>query len=88
MNMQKVNYKDLSFRMSNKKMADVMYAILMTNAKIIGSSHMGWKDTRKQNGYNLAEVRIEIKPHMELEFEEHSGCKLETIEQIGGAAAY
>ena len=41
--------------------------------------------TRKQDAYNLCNMRIEIAPNNEPQFEEMTGCKLEPIEQIYGA---
>ncbi len=65
-------------------MADVMYAVFMTGARIICTFHMDWshKYTRKQNGYNSAEVRIDINPEKEIEFQEIAGVQLREIPQI------
>lgn len=78
-------YRDLSFRMSNTKMADVMYALLMTQAELTSSIHFGESYTRKQNSYNVAHTRIQIREIAIPVFEEITGLKLEIPPVIRGA---
>jgi hypothetical protein len=83
---QDMVYKDCSIRMSNNGMANFMYAVLMTSARVVSSFGLGIdRYTRKQNAYNFCDVRIEIKKHFILQFEELSGVKLREIEQISGS---
>lgn len=62
-------------RLSNKQMADVMYAIIMTRSKLTSSLSMCRGYTRKQNAYNMVDVMIEIDSDAEKEFLQLSGVK-------------
>lgn len=76
-------YKDCSLRMGSKKMADLLYAIIMTNSHIVGSYGTGiYEYTRKQNCYNFVELKIFIHPSMIQKFEELSGIKLKDPIQV------
>jgi hypothetical protein len=75
-------YKELSFRMSSKKMADIMYAILMTQAELTSSIHFGAEYTRKQNAYNEAHLHIHIREIAIPEFEELTGIKLKNPPRV------
>lgn len=79
------NYKDLEFKMSAKKMADVLYALIVCHGRPFSIFRLDQEQTRKQDTYNLCNMRIEIAPENEADFEEMSGCILEPIEQIYGA---
>ena len=61
--MQKEIHKVIKVRMSQSKMADLMYAIIMTGSKVKSTLTIGCeKYTRKQNSHNYAEVLIIIDP--------------------------
>lgn len=77
------NYKRISFRMSNKKMADILCALIQTHARIIETFHLGYEYTRQQRSYFNCEAIVEIAPQLEAEFETISGCRLETPQIIG-----
>lgn len=63
--------------MSQKVMANIMYAIIMTSAKITSSYTLAYQYTREQNSWNGADIMIEIYEKNIWKFEELSGIKLE-----------
>lgn len=82
-------YRDLHINMSTKKMADVLYAGIMTDAKFTTLWTLGGKSySRTQNARNGASIKVLIKEELISKFEELSGCKLETPQRIGGCNAY
>jgi hypothetical protein len=77
-------YRDCSIRMSNRAMADFMYAVIMCNARIVCTFTLSCdRYTRKQNAYNNASVRIELPESFIPQFEEISTITLEEIETVG-----
>lgn len=70
---------------SNVKMSKVMYALLITNSKLVNSSHLGLeKYTRKQNSGNRVDVVFEVEKDKLDVFEELSELKLRTSEDFQG----
>ena len=71
-------YMDCSIKMSQKAMANLLYAVIITQSDIPTSYGVGiYKCTRSQNSYNMVDVKIHIHPSKIDEFEELSGVKLE-----------
>jgi hypothetical protein len=66
-------------------MADVMYAVIMTEARITSTFTLGSQYTRKQNAYNNAWIKIHIQDTKIPLFEELSGIKLEEPQTVSGA---
>lgn len=83
--MRQNTYMDCSFRMSQAKMADVMYAMIMTHSRMVSTFTLSEKYTRKQNAYNNAWVKLHIEDKMIPLFEELSGLTLQKPEKISGA---
>jgi hypothetical protein len=79
-------YKDASFRMSKDRMADVMYAVIMTDARLVSTFTLGKEYSRKQNTYNNAWIKVHIEDTKIPLFEQLSGIKLEEPERISGAS--
>lgn len=76
-------YMDCMVRMSNKSMADFMYAVIMTNSSIVSTFGIGiYRYTRAQNRYNRVQVRVYITPVMIESFESISGIKLSEPIQV------
>lgn len=76
-------YRDCSIRMSQKSMASIMYAVIMTHANIPTTYGLGvYQFTRKQNSFNGVEIKIHIHESMIPLFEELSGVKLELPIQV------
>lgn len=70
-------------KLTDKQMSDVMYAILLTQAKLIQSYGVGiYKFDRKQNRGHSVDVVVEVE-NVEL-FEELSGVKLQTSAEFQG----
>ena len=78
-------YGYLKIEISDKKMAKLMYAILITKSKLVNCHHLGLeKYTRKQNSRNCVDLVIEVKEDQAQNFEELSGVKLKTKQQFQG----
>lgn len=76
-------YKVASMRMSNKKMADVMYAMVITSTKLTSSlGFMVKQYDRKQNAYNNIRLGFQIPRLRYEQFVELSGLTLEEPEQV------
>lgn len=74
---QEFVYKDCTVRLSNRAMADLMYAAIMTGAGLPTSFGGGiYEYDRKQNAYNSAQVKVYIHPKDIALFEELSGLEL------------
>lgn len=70
-------YMDAKIRMSQKAMANFMYAVIMTNCSIVTSYGVGiYEYNRKQNSYNNVDIKVLIPYTKIKEFQELSGCKL------------
>lgn len=70
-------YKVASFRMSKQKMSDVMYAIIMSKAKVTTSYGVGiYEYDRSQNAYNQVDFMLCIPKEKVNLFEELSGIEL------------
>ena len=54
-------YKEINFRLSTKIMSDLMYAIIITKARLISSFCLCYEYNRSQNSYNNASIIIEIE---------------------------
>lgn len=76
-------YMDCSIKMSQKAMANLLYAVIITHSDIPTTYGVGiYEYTRSQNSYNMVDVKIHIHPSKINEFEELSGVKLEKPIQI------
>lgn len=67
-------------------MADVLYALMMTQGELTSSFHFGYDYDRKQNAFHNADIRILIREIAIEEFEKLSGLKLTMPPKISGAA--
>lgn len=77
LNKNEYEYKDCSINLSTKKMADVLYAAIMTQSAITNSYGVGiYEYERSQNSYNGCDLKIHIHPSMIDKFEELSHIKL------------
>jgi hypothetical protein len=78
-------YGYLKIGISDKKMAKLMYAILITKSKLVNCHHLGLeKYTRKQNSGNGVDLVIELKADQVQKFEELAEVKLKTSEEFQG----
>ena len=76
-------YMDAGIKMSQKAMANLLYAVIMTHASIPTTFGIGiYGYTRSQNSYNLVDIKIHIHPSFIPLFEELSGVKLESPIQV------
>ena len=76
-------YMDCRIRMSQKAMADLLYAAIITHAGLPTSYGTGiYEYTRKQNSFNCALVKVHIHPDMIPTFEEYSGVTLEKPQSV------
>lgn len=74
-----------SISISDKKMAKVMYAILITKSKLVSCHHLGLEQyTRKQNGGNNVDIIIDINKEQVNYFEELSGVIINTSIEFQG----
>ena len=70
---------------SDKKMAKVMYSILLTQSKLVNSHHPSLTEyTRKQSSGFLVDVVIQIDDDKVKLFEELSEIKLKTSNEFQG----
>lgn len=70
-------------KLTDKQMSDVMYAILLTKAKLLNSYGVSiYKFNRKQNRGCSIDVVVEVE-NVAL-FEELSGVKLQTSDEFQG----
>ena len=78
-------YGYLKIEISDKKMAKLMYAILITKSKLVNCHHLGLeKYTRKQNSRNSVDLVIELKTDQVHNFDQLSEVKLKTSEEFQG----
>jgi len=78
-------YGYLKISISDKKMAKLMYAILITNSKLVNSHHLGLeKYTREQNSRSNVSIVVEVSPDQVVKFEELAEVKLKTSEEFQG----
>lgn len=70
-------YRCFHIGMGTKKMADVLYAVIMTNARITSTFTLGHKYTRSQNSRNGADIMIEIDEEKIPRFEEMTEIHLQ-----------
>lgn len=76
-------YMDCDIKMSQKSMANLLYAVIMTHSDIPTTFGVGiYEYTQKQNSYNRVDVKIHIHPSKIEEFEQLSGIKLKTPIQL------
>lgn len=72
-------------RISDKNMSKTMYALLMTNAKLKSSFHLGLNQySRRQNSGNSVDILIEIADDKVTVFERLSGINLKTSKEFQG----
>lgn len=64
-------------------MANVLYAVIMCQAKIVSTFTLSKEYSRKQNTRNGAWVKVHLEDRMIPKFEELSGIKLEQPERVG-----
>jgi hypothetical protein len=76
-------YMDCDCNMSVKKLADVLYATVMTRSAITSTFSLAYEYDRKQNTYNEAFFKIYIRPSQIVKFEELSNLKLYKPEKVG-----
>jgi len=70
-------YMDCEFTMSNKKMADLMYAGIISQASFTTIWSMDAHEySRSQNSRNRAWLKVNIHPNAIDQFETISECKL------------
>ena len=78
-------YGYLKIKISDKNMAKLMYAILITKSKLVNCHHLGLeKYTRKQNSGNCVSLVIKVKEDQVQNFKELSGVELKTKQQFQG----
>lgn len=83
LNKDEYAYKDCKIRVSDKKMSDFLYAVIMTQSAITTTWGCGiYEYTRKQNGGNRVDVKIHIHPSQIELFETLSGVVLNNPIQI------
>lgn len=76
-------YRDCTIRLSNRAMADLLYAAIITRTGLPNSYGVGiYEYDRKQNSYNTAQVKVHIHPSRILEFEGIAGVTLEEPIQV------
>ena len=74
-----------SITISNKNLSDLMYAILITNSKLVSTFHLGLERySRKQNSGNKVDFVVGFQPEKQLIFEELAGVKLKSSEEFQG----
>lgn len=70
---------------SEKRMAKVMYAILITKSKLISTHHLGLeKYTRSQNSGHNVSVVVDVDDNKVSLFEELADVKLKTSDEFQG----
>lgn len=70
-------YKNCSIRMSQKAMANLLYAVIITHSRIPTTFGIGiYEYERTQNSFNNVDIKIHIHPEFTPKFEQLSGCKL------------
>jgi len=75
----------LKTTISDKKMAKLMYAILITKSKLVNSQSARLEQfTRKQNAGNSVDVVVEVESDKVKVFEELAEVKLQTSEEFQG----
>jgi len=74
--MEGKTWRECKIRMSKNKMADLLYAVIMCNAKITSTFTLGKSFTRLQNAFNCADLKIEIDETHIKKFEEMAGVTL------------
>jgi hypothetical protein len=80
---EEYEYMDCSINLSTKKMADVLYAAIMTQSAITNSYGVGiYEYDRSQNSRNGCDLKIHIHPTMIDNFQELSGIKLRQPIQV------
>lgn len=76
-------YKTCKMSLGTKKMADFMYALVMTSAEIHGTFGIGVKEySRAQNCRNLVDVMIFINPEKVTQFELNTGVTLKEPQRV------
>lgn len=75
--------KQFFTRMSQKKLADIMYAIIMTKASVKSTYGAGiYRYSRSQNAYNGVSVLIMINEAEISKFEDLTGIVLEDPQKV------
>lgn len=79
---QKV-FKQFRTNMSTRKMASILYAVIMTKARISSTFGVGiYQYSRDQNTYNGVDIMIEVDEQELTKFEELANVKLENPQQV------
>lgn len=82
-NIEEYEYRIAKTKMSKNKLADLMYAAIMTRSGLPNSFGIGiYNLTRSQNTYNLVDVNVHIHPSKIEQFEEISGVSLREHEIV------
>ena len=81
-----VEYWDCAVRMSKRELYEALYAVIdhggaITCTFALGRNH---QYNKRQNAYNVADLRIRLPVGSKESFEEMSGLKLEPIPKISG----
>jgi hypothetical protein len=76
-------YMDCKINMSTNKMADLFYAVVMTQASVPTTWGCGiYEYNRTQNSRNGVDVKIHIHPTMIGEFEQLASVKLSKPQSV------
>jgi len=85
MNKDNMVYRYTKISISDKKMSNFLYAILITKSKLHSYHHLGLEQyTRKQNSGNMVNVVILIDEDKITTFEELAGVTLQTSDDFQG----
>lgn len=85
MNKDNKVYRFTKISISDKKMSNFLYAILITKSKLHSHHHLGLEQyTRKQNSGSMVNVVILIDENKITTFEELAGVTLQTSDDFQG----
>jgi len=75
--LEEMIWMECKIRMSEKAMANLLYASIITQSGLPHSYGVGiYQFDRKQNSYNMVDFKVVIHPDNIAKFEEISGVKL------------
>ena len=78
-------YGYFKLSISERSMARIMYALLITKSKLINCHHIGLQHyTRKQNSGHNVNVVVEVEHEQVSNFEELAKVKLQTSKEFQG----
>lgn len=75
-------WRQCKIRMSKNKMADLLYAVIMCDAKITSTFSLGKGFSRSQNAYNNADLMIKLDETHIKKFEDMAGIRLELPQKV------